>query len=287
LLNGQTIYNCRETYKDFWSWLQGEVAEGYVRSVTATKYEEEIAEYGFCGAFVISNNDVRLPDYRNAFLMGGDASNNGTAIAAGLPNITGTLTSLRKKLTGTFYNISTTPDCNVGAGGDITVAVENGFDASRSNPIFGNSDTVQPPTLCVSWCIQVFNVSTGLSTQESAQLASQMQMKAQTDLANTNSNIDFVVESWNDGQGNWYRLYRSGWLEQGGKIAYTANPTITLFKEFRNTNYHVFLTDIDTSDTGGMASQSAVASQTTTTLTLSTTSEANFIFYEAKGFAAV
>jgi hypothetical protein len=54
---------------------------------------------------------------------------------------------------------------------------------------------VQPPAIRVSWCIQVFNAATGLSTQESAQLASQMQMKAQTDLANvTNKLSDNFLE---------------------------------------------------------------------------------------------
>jgi hypothetical protein len=95
------------------------------------------------------------------------------------------------------------------------------FSAEKSNDIYGNSDTVQPPAIRVSWCIQVFNAATALSEQESAQLASEMQMKAQTDLANVNSNIDYVVESWNDGAGGWYRKYRSGWVEQGELLKLT------------------------------------------------------------------
>lgn len=31
-----------------------------------------------------------------------------------------------------------------------------------------------------------------------------------------NSNIDFVVGSYHDDNGNWYRVYKSGWCEQGG-----------------------------------------------------------------------
>jgi hypothetical protein len=95
----------------------------------------------------------------------------------------------------------------------------------------------------VSWCIQVFNAATALSEQESAQLASQMQIKAQTDLANVTANIDFIVEHWEDANGNWYDLYRSGKLEQGGFLPAKESTSYihTLNKEFANTNYQCFL----------------------------------------------
>lgn len=87
----------------------------------------------------------------------------GTKLEAGLPNITGTfIAALRdgfnsdskNGITGAFYENGTT----TGAGGynSITTDVEIpsgkapfGFDASRSNPIYGASDTVQPPAYCV------------------------------------------------------------------------------------------------------------------------------------------
>lgn len=47
------------------------------------------------------------------------------------------------------------------------------------------------------------------------------------------NNIDYVVESHVEGA-NWYRKYKSGWLEQGG-IGETG--TITFLKSFANTDY--------------------------------------------------
>lgn len=47
---------------------------------------------------------------------------------------------------------------------------------------------------------------------------------------------DYVVESYNDGA-NWYRLYKSGWVEQGGSASTIAN--ITLLKPMKDTNYTV------------------------------------------------
>ena len=52
------------------------------------------------------------------------------------------------------------------------------------------------------------------------------------------SNVDYVVESYNDGT-NWYRVYKSGWLEQGGKLTFPdASVTDVVFlKPFADTNY--------------------------------------------------
>ena len=56
------------------------------------------------------------------------------------------------------------------------------------------------------------------------------------------ANMDYVVESYFDEEGNWYRVYKSGWVEQGGDSGTYTNKqtkTITLLKEFENTNYIV------------------------------------------------
>jgi hypothetical protein len=42
------------------------------------------------------------------------------------------------------------------------------FDASHSNPIYGNSDTVQPPAICVNYYIQVYNGTYTPSNVEAA-----------------------------------------------------------------------------------------------------------------------
>lgn len=67
--------------------------------------------------------------------------------------------------------------------------------------------------------------------------------KADLNLSNTTSNIDFVVESQEPTAANgytWYRKYKSGWVEQGGWFLGTASgvaKTITLPIEMIDTNY--------------------------------------------------
>jgi hypothetical protein len=52
---------------------------------------------------------------------------------------------------------------------------------------------------------------------------------------------DYVVESKiaTDDDPTWYRVYKSGWVEQGGKIESTADATITLLKPYANTDYTI------------------------------------------------
>lgn len=60
------------------------------------------------------------------------------------------------------------------------------------------------------------------------------------------ANADYVVERYNDGT-NWYRVYKSGWVEQGGKTsnftntaASTSDPkTVSLLKEMKDNKYSV------------------------------------------------
>ena len=49
--------------------------------------------------------------------------------------------------------------------------------------------------------------------------------------------MDYVVERYADSEGNWYRVYKSGWVEQGGYS--TATTTVTLLKPMADTQYTV------------------------------------------------
>ena len=71
----------------------------------------------------------------------------GETVEAGLPNITGQIATGKKHLaTGAFYYANLTLAGDDGSGADEVV----NFDASRSNSIYGNSDTVQPPAYLVN-----------------------------------------------------------------------------------------------------------------------------------------
>ena len=189
LLNGQTITNCRGLYPRFWEWVQN----AGVRLIDDATYDSEIASAGVCGGFVVdtSAGSVRLPNDVNGTLWGANADTIGQSLAAGLPNITGEWQAAHGTYAGenNYFNVEGAIEYiaseNSRNGKDVRGNTSStapgdrlGFDASLSNDVYGNSDTVQPPAIRVSWCIQVYNAATALSEQESAHLASLLQVKA-------------------------------------------------------------------------------------------------------------
>ena len=100
---------------------------------------------------VLGSNKV--PDYRGRFLEGN--TNPGTKKEAGLPNITGFFTTgswlgHNNELSGAFYN-----NGGYGIGGNKGDArMRATFDASRCSPIYGKSNTVQPPSVTVRYLIK-------------------------------------------------------------------------------------------------------------------------------------
>lgn len=101
----------------------------------------------------------KLPDLRDRFVQGANG-NLGTTKEAGLPNITGKFyhdTNAKTGLSGAFtyestgrQNLANDTPTNSGL---IT------FDASKSNAIYGNSDTVQPPSVCLNFVIKAEKIS--------------------------------------------------------------------------------------------------------------------------------
>lgn len=101
--------------------------------------------------------------------------------------------------------------------------------------------------------------------------------KADRDLGNIPTNYDYVVESQMPTEANgytWYRKYKSGWVEQGGKVGALNNSriTVTLPVAMANNSYVAIATGQNASSASDLAV--AVISPTTTQITLG--SNANY-----------
>lgn len=70
-----------------------------------------------------------------------------------------------------------------------------------------------------------------------SQVLSSMSNKANIDFSNVASNIDYVVESYSNGT-NWYKIYKSGWIEQGGRMG-SSTTSVAFLKPFADTNYNL------------------------------------------------
>lgn len=128
-------------------WLEG-------AEVSKTTYSALYAVYGDTYGTAESEDNFVLPDFRGRVLWGAGSDDNFGYIEAGLPNITGTFhctniifeTGSSGAFTYTQKNTGTL-DTSGALGTQYTNL--NDFNASRSSSIYGNSTTVQPPSVKV------------------------------------------------------------------------------------------------------------------------------------------
>lgn len=133
------------------------IGKTFTPQLTSTDPDVENPEYSDPTVF-------RLPNLIGKIPWG--STSVGTVIDAGLPNTEGTIVidlpggiaPFENSGYGALFNNysakSYTP--YIGGNGSVTRSSDSAlrFDASRFNSIYGNSDTVQPPALCLLPCIR-------------------------------------------------------------------------------------------------------------------------------------
>ncbi len=104
----------------------------------------------------VDAEQFRVPDMRGRFPQGADG-NLGQSIEAGLPNITGTTNGAIQHqgnggggVSGAFTYQATSSGNSSGS----STAGQYTFNASRSSPIYGRSNTVQPPSVALNYIIK-------------------------------------------------------------------------------------------------------------------------------------
>ena len=128
-------------------------------TISRTTYAKLFAAIGTAWGAGDGSTTFKLPDWRNRTVMGANtASEVGTYLESGAPNITGTHGGHafkygdRYNTEGAYYGM----DINNGGAGDSgnTSVYQMGFDASLCNPIYGSSDIIQPPAGKALWIIK-------------------------------------------------------------------------------------------------------------------------------------
>ena len=81
--------------------------------------------------------------------------------------------------------------------------------------------------------------------------------------------VDYVVESKlpTEEDPTWYRLYKSGWIEQGGRYVFSSSAytQFNLLKEMANTNYSLIASFLDLASQNTSVHSVTVGSLTTKT----------------------
>lgn len=118
-------------------------------TVTAEQYKTDCSKYVYDEV----QDKLTLPNMTGRVLIGGEQVR---SIEAGLPNITGLLYVISESFAtnaysaedSALYKHSTEPKRHqTPVQTDESITGTLGFDASKSNPIYGASATVQPPAL--------------------------------------------------------------------------------------------------------------------------------------------
>ena len=225
----------------------GAIPSGYLlcdgSAVSRTMYPDLFAAIGETYGAGDGSTTFNLPNAIDRVVQG--AATAGMYKEAGLPNIEGSITTVinmspTPTVAGAFADTTTTPVGNTDTGSYSNKSTII-FNASKSNAIYGNSTTVQPPALTTRYIIKAFDGQTADSALiDITQYAQDLAGKADRQLSNLDANnlsVHVVVDSYYDNAGNWYRIYSDGWIEQGGMIggmrrtvtfpkAFTATPTV-------------------------------------------------------------
>lgn len=108
-------------------------------TVTAEQYAQDCSKYVYDSA----EDKLTLPNMTGRVLQGGEAVK---SVEAGLPNITGYIEAIDSS-DGILFKFKSQINQGAGRGyGDGNHKLYS-FDASRANPIYGASNTVQPPAI--------------------------------------------------------------------------------------------------------------------------------------------
>ncbi len=119
-------------------------------AISRTTYSALFAVIGTIYGAGNGSTTFNLPNYTDKFLEGNETA--GTIKTAGLPNITGKAGAYLTATEGGAIKIAKTGSPAVIGDGHVTRYFD--FDASLSNSIYGNSDTVQPPAVTVRYIIK-------------------------------------------------------------------------------------------------------------------------------------
>lgn len=242
LLDGKTLSK-QGTYGAFCAKVEEQVQASNWFACSEEEYNADLLAYGQCGKFVIGTDYVRIPTITRFIGATITLSEIGKTYKESLPNIKGDsgFYTLSGVVGGAFYRNTANKK-----GNEYNVTGQNDmlcFDASRYSSTYQDEAKVQPDHtkypyyMVVSTEGQTANVEIDIN-----KVYEDMNLKATTDLSNVSANIDYVVESYDDGNGNGYKIYKSGWIDQWGYKNYpsglgnynTAN-TINFNKPFATT----------------------------------------------------
>ena len=280
----------REVFQDLWEYAQTQT--GYV--ITEEEWQALSNQNGGNVPFYSSGDGsttFRVPSLKCWIKGANGIEEVGSYIAAGLPNIEGSFEPRPHPTGNKAYGGAicmadgaftlTTQSSSVIYNGMTEASGRYNLDtinmsAQLYNPIYGNSDTVQPPSIAGMWLVKAYGTVSEIGNADAEKA-----VKQYTRLEDRINSIDFngiyIVETQrNDTE--WYRVWSDGWIEQGGE-AFQDNAidyVVQLLKPYINTDYFACVSlGVNEYHTGSLATKYvSVYNLTTTSFTIYTSNGA-------------
>lgn len=287
LLDGKTLSRAG-TYEAFCNKVDSEVQAGNWFACTEEEYAQDLSDFGQCGKFVVSNDYIRIPTITRFIGATITLSEIGKTYKESLPNITGTFRGRNA------YNGNASKNKSVATGAFGTRdesetksgAQESGansftwtFNASRSSSTYQDGAKVQPDHtkypyyMVISTEGQTANVEIDIN-----KVYEDLELKANSNLSNVASNIDYIVE-----QGEDYVKFKKGFIIQWGEIVisrHNQTGTVTLPTAFATNKYSIGSTGCRKAGNG----QGELSILTKTTTSFNYRSDAGTDYYNEKQF---
>ena len=254
--------------------------------------EQLYANTGVAWYYIIDSENKRFKLPRSKWNFVGLRGNVGDYVDESLPNITGVLQVgtgnpiIMATVSGAF-----TPDASgtCGQHGTTTTSgtYRTKFDANKSSSTYqDNAPVQQRATEMYLYFFMGDTLRDARIIDVNAVVETHTAINSELDaLKNLLANIDYVVESKvaTEEDPTWYRVYKSGWIEQGGYIANSTNEyVITFNKAFVNTNYMI-MGQVEGTNSNNLGTKAKIISESSAQIYNTATSN---IWWEAKGQGA-
>ena len=220
----------QEMFPDIYQML----VDGKISSTDYTTFEDSISTNGSCGFFGLNSDTAsfKVPKLSDVYIKIGQAPS--MFDAESLPNIIGN--------TGYNWGGSYSPSGAFGSaggsdsryGGTSGQSSRVNFDASRVSSTYQDGAKVNPDHVVYRAYVVLYSSAAEASVAQAQEFINALTNKANTNLDNVSSNIDYVVES-----GDNYMKFKSGKLIQWGSqsLGNSQWHTITLPKPYQDNEY--------------------------------------------------
>lgn len=161
----------RTLYKDLWDWVQTQTGYLKTESEWTILFNKNNGNVPFYSSGDGSTT-FRVPSLKCWVKSGSSINEVGSYLEAGLPNITGNIDGLlndgvtvsESVVDGAFLLGGRYTSGN--GGGSYVPYRKTSFNAARCSNIYGNSDTVQPPSIVGLWLVKAFSVISNVGNKD-------------------------------------------------------------------------------------------------------------------------